>query len=180
MKRLFGALAAAALLLAPLSVSAQGRGMGGHGGFGGMRGGFAAGGFSHGGFARGGWGGGWRGGGWHGGGWRGCWGCFAPWWGFGLGFAAAYPWYYWGDPSWYWGPPAPYYGYYYGPSYNYGPPRVAAPVACGNWVWHSDAGRYVWVPCGQAAPQAAPPAPAYQAPPPAYNQPPAYAPAPRG
>ena len=162
MKRLFGTLAAAALLVAPLSVSAQGRGMG-HG-FGGARG-FAVGGHFH--------GGGFRGGGFRGRGF--CCGAFPFFGGFALGAAFASPWYYWGDP-WYWGP-APY-DYYYGYD-DYGPPPppngAAPPPACGRWIWRPDEGRYEWAAgaCAAPAPQAAP-AP-YVAPAP-Y----APAPAPRG
>jgi hypothetical protein len=124
-------------------------------------------------------GGGWHGGGWHGGGFR---GGYWPLYGFGLGLAAAYPWYYWGDPYWadpYWGPGAygyygyPYdgYGYPYGgypPNGDYGPngapaPGAAPPAACGKWIWRADQNHYQWVaqPCAApAAPQSAP-APGY-------------------
>jgi hypothetical protein len=153
-------------------------GGGWHGG-GGMGGGgwHGGGGSWHGG---GGWAGGSHGGNFHGGHFHngfhgGCWGCF----GFGLGFAAAYPWYYWGDPYWGYGasygyPYDGYYGYpdgygggggYYG-GYDdgYGPPGNSAPPACGQWVWRPDLNRYVWdnANCGPAAEAGPPPAPAPQ------------------
>ena len=179
MKRLFGTLAAAALLVTPLTAMAQhgggGHGMGGGGGWhggGGMGGGWHGGGSWGGGGWHGGgaWGGGWHGGGWHGG-WHGhyCCGFFPFFPGFALGFAAAYPWYYWGDPYW-WGPGSYPYGYYngyyngyYGPYDGYGapPPAASAPVACGRWVWQADQSHYQWVPTPCAAPAQAAPAPGY-------------------
>lgn len=159
MKKLFGTIAAAALLALPINAMAQhGGGMGGRGG--GMGG--------HGGM-----------GGWHGGGWGGhfhgghfhsqCCGFFPFFGGFGLGFAAAYPWYYWGYPGYYWGPPS---SYYYGGPYdgdgdgypdgNYGghsgaPPASSAPQACGKWVWRTDQNHYQWIPEACATTPAAPP-----------------------
>jgi hypothetical protein len=203
MKRLFGVIAAAALLALPINAMAQhgggtgghggggmGGGMGGHGGgMGGARGGMGGGrGGMVGGRGAAGWGGGWHGGaghgggwggGWHGGGWGGGWhnhccGFYPFFGGFALGFAAAYPWYYWGYPSDYWGPPYPYYGYdgydggpydsngdgypdsYSGGYYN-APPAPAGPQACGSWVWHADQSRYQWVPAPCASTPAAPP-----------------------
>ena len=170
--------------MTPLTAMAQhGGGMGGHGGWGG-----GGGGGWHG--AGAGWGGG---GGWRGGGhFHGCCGYYYPFFGaFALGFAAAYPWYYWGDPYGYYGPGYGYgygYGYYgypgdgdgYGYPYDgYGPngyppaSGYAAPQACGHWVWSAEQSQYQWVPasCAAPAPQAAP----YAAPAP-Y----APAPAPRG
>lgn len=172
MKRLskaLGGIAAAALLVSPISATAQGHGgMGGHGGFGGG----GRGGGWHG-ASVGGWhGSGWRGGGWDGGRFHGDhfhhFGGFFPFFGaFALGAAFASPWYYWGDPWWYWGPgPYPYDGYY--GDYDYGPPPPpppanSAPAACGRWVWRADQSHYQWVP----TPCAAPPAEAAPAPPPA-------------
>src|SRR5580658_10206851 len=124
MKRLVSALAAAALMVSPLTAAAQG-----HGGMGGRGGGFGHGGFAgSGGFGRGFAGHGFRGG-------------FYPYFGFGLGYAlAADPWFY--APYW-WDYGPPYYPYgYYGPDYYDGPPPPGAaptrPAAFGQWVWHAN------------------------------------------
>jgi hypothetical protein len=143
MKRLFVALAAAAIIGSPVSAMAQMRG--GHGGF-------------VGGWHGGGWSGGWHGGWGWGGGWHGGWWPF--WGGVGLGWALSYPWYYWGGPYGYWGAPYPYsyygYGYPYDGYYDRGP---SPPYACGQWVWHADQNRYEWVP-GPCAGHGSAPAPA--------------------
>lgn len=83
--------------------------------------------------------------------------------GFAFGLALD-PWFY-GD---YWGPWGPYYDrwsydYYDGPP----PPRGSAPPpVCGEWTWRGDENRYEWTtsPCAAAAP--APPTPAQPPPPP--------------
>ena len=123
MKTLIAALAATALVAAPLGAQAQAHG-GGRGG-GGFSHASAAGGYHGGGAYRGGGGyrgGGYRGGGYGGYGWRGGYGGgYAPYWGgFGLGLAfgaAAYsPWAYGYYPS--------YYGYY--PAYYDQPPYASS------------------------------------------------------
>src|SRR6202050_3393215 len=143
MKRLFAALAAAALVVTPISAMAQG-----HGGMGGGRGGFGG---AHG-FAVGG------GGHFHGGGFRGrgcCRGVFPFLGGFAPGGPSASPWYYWGDAWDDWGP-GPYpYGYYgYGGYYGPPPPPYGAPPAGATAA--GACGRGVWRPDGSAAPRAPP------------------------
>jgi len=158
MKALTAALMATAVVVAPLSASAQGHAHAGavHAA------GRPAGGFGHAGYGRAGFVGGYRGGYGH------YWG--GPYWGgfgFGLALGAAWadPWYYADYYPWYYGYPVAYYGP--APVYSYadvyddeaGPPPAptsAAPQApsalggsaaqvCGQWVWHADAGRYQWV-----------------------------------
>ena len=171
MKKLIGTIAAAALIALPINGMAQhGGGMGGGGHMGGGMGGHMGGGM---GGHMGGWHGGGWGGGWHGGGWGGhfhngsfhnhCCGFYPFFGGFALGFAAAYPWYYWGYPGYYWGAPYPYDGYYGGPydSDGNGYPDgyggyPSAPQACGAWVWRSDQNHYQWVPGACTATPAAP------------------------
>jgi hypothetical protein len=142
MKRVASLMVATALAAAPLAANAQGHGhMGGFGhGFSHTTGGPAF----HGGFHH----------------FHGC--CFGPGpfaFGLFLGLAAS---------PWYWGPD-PWWGYYgpYDYDYPYPPPpppgAQAAPQACGNWVWQSGPGRYVWAPApcaGGPPPPPAPPPPA--------------------